>query len=114
MNLYHIANRSAWEADQGSGIYEGDTLLSDGFIHCSKLEQVLKVANSFYRGEDDLILLKIDPDQAGAEIRFENTEGGAELFPHLYGPLPVEAVLQVIAFPSDEYGRFHLPAILDE
>jgi uncharacterized protein (DUF952 family) len=66
-----------------------------GFIHCSRREQVAKVASTFYRGRSDLLLLEIDPLQVGAEIRYENLEDGGELFPHLYGPLPVRAVVRV-------------------
>ena len=107
--LLHIADRQAWEAAVQSGDYRADSLAQEGFIHCSLAEQVIPVANALYRGRLDLLLLVIDPAKVTAEIRFEDCYEKGEEFPHIYGPLPVEAVGQVLAFEPDQDGRFTMP-----
>jgi uncharacterized protein (DUF952 family) len=88
----------------------GLSLEQVGFIHCSYADQVTHVANAFYTGVHGLLLLAIDPDRVAAPIRAEPGEGTDEQFPHIYGPLNADAVVQVVAFePSDE-GTFELPA----
>jgi uncharacterized protein (DUF952 family) len=64
------------------------------------------VANQRFRGRQDLVLLHIDPARVGCEIRHENREGGEQLFPHVYGPIPLDAVMSVTPFLPAEDGRF--------
>ena len=113
MLVYHIVTETAWNEAGNAGVYQGDTLTTEGFIHCSTLNQVVPVANNFYRGQQGLVLLEIAPDKVDAELRFENLDGGEELFPHLYGPLQLSAVRQVYKFQPDQYGKFHLPVGLE-
>ena len=89
--------------------YETDSLHARGFIHCSKPEQVISVANFKFRCQTDLVLLYIDTDKVTSEIRYENCEGGNELFPHIYGPLNIEAVTHVCDFQPLSDGKFALP-----
>jgi uncharacterized protein (DUF952 family) len=110
--IYHIAEQSSWEHASSSGSYRPASLTDAGFIHCSTAEQVIRVANTFYRGRHDLVLLAIDESRVSAEIRYENTEGGSELFPHLYGSLSVTAVTTVYPFTPDDSGLFQQPAPL--
>ena len=64
-----------------------------GFIHCSFESQLQRVADAFYRGRTDVVLLSIDESKLTSPIREENTEGGTEPYPHIYGPLNVSAVV---------------------
>lgn len=82
----------------------------DGFIHCSTREQVIQVANARFRGQSGLILLFIDTDKVTAEIIYENLEGGPQLFPHIYGELNTDAVVQVSDFEPAEDGYFSQPS----
>lgn len=108
--IYHIADFKRWEEALSAGLYEGDTLETEGFIHCSKKEQVLTVANNFYRGQAGLVLLCIDPDRLAAELKYEpGAHGEPELFPHVYGPLNIDAVVEVLDFPPGEDGLFVFP-----
>lgn len=109
--ILHIASRAGWQASQQSGSYTPESFEKEGFIHCSKQEQVLRVANNFYAGQHGLVLLVIDPARLGPELRWEpGTDASAELFPHLYGPLNLEAVTRVLEFEPDTQDRFtHLP-----
>lgn len=107
--VYHIAERDTWRAAVAPSGYVDASLSAEGFIHCSTPEQVLHVANAFFRGRTGLVLLTIDTSRLRAEIRYENLEGGTELYPHLYGPLNLDAVVSAVPFEPDETGRFVLP-----
>jgi uncharacterized protein (DUF952 family) len=111
--ILHIAEAAQWSSARDEGVYListlGKTLAEEGFIHCSGLDQVERVANAAYVGRRDLVLLVIDPERVSADIRYENSEGGLELFPHVYGPLNVDAVVEVAAFTPGPDGRFSRP-----
>lgn len=111
--LLHIAERQVWEAAVEEGIYQPASLEDEGFIHCSLAEQVIAVANDFYRGRQGLVLLVIDPEKVPAEIRFEDCYESGQEFPHIYGPLPVEAVDRVLDFAPGPDGLFFLPPGID-
>ena len=108
--IHHLAQRDAWEAAKVAGEYRvstiGMSLDEVGFIHASRPHQVAPVAQRFYVGIDDLVLLTIDPDLLEVELRYEPGTGTDELFPHLYGPLPVHAVIQVVPYSADTEGTF--------
>ena len=112
--ILHIVKESDWETAVTTGIYRADSLETEGFIHCSTPEQVLVPANERFHGQEGLALLCIDPAKVAAPIVFEDCYGSGQAFPHLYGPLHVEAVCAVIPFPADEDGRFVLPEELVE
>ncbi|OKH29281.1 DUF952 domain-containing protein [Chroogloeocystis siderophila] len=106
--ILHITQRAQWEAAQKFQIYRGDTLESEGFIHCSTPQQVINVANTFFENQQGLVLLCIDSDKVHAEIRYEGIQED-ELFPHIYGALNLDAVFQVIDFKPHEDGSFAFP-----
>jgi uncharacterized protein (DUF952 family) len=96
--ICHITQRKDW-----------DTLHSQGFIHCSTLQQVIPVANLLFRGKADLVLFSINESLVHPAIRNESLEGTAELFRHIYGPLNLGAIIQVMDFPPRQDGTFVLP-----
>jgi uncharacterized protein (DUF952 family) len=106
--IYHIVSETDWAAVGESAYYRGDTLDTEGFIHCSTIEQVLDTANFLFRGRDDLLLLKIDRGKLKSPLKFEDG-GDGRLFPHIYGPLEVDAVVAVADFPPNPVGTFDLP-----
>jgi len=89
--MFHITTRVAWEEAQAAGVYRASSLDDVGFIHLSTAAQWRATLERFFAGARDLVLLEIDP--RGLDIRFERADG--EDFPHLYGPLPVAAVVTV-------------------
>ena len=93
--IVHVAPREAWEAALADGHYVPSSLQSEGYIHCSTPWQVVRIANMNFSGRDDLMLLVIDPSKVPADVVFENCEGRFEPFPHIYGPLPVDAVVSI-------------------
>ena len=108
--IYHITTRLAWAAAQETGAYRADSLASQGFIHCSTSDQVVRVANAFYRGQSGLVLLEIDSSVLKPDVRWEpGTDKADELFPHIYGVIDVDAVLRVLDFPAEAQGTFELP-----
>ncbi len=96
--IYHIARVADWQAAQQQGFYAAPSLASEGFIHCSTVTQVQGVAARFYRGMTDLLLLTIDPALLGDTVRYEapaEAPNGPERFPHVYGSIPLDAVVRV-------------------
>ena len=93
--IFHVTAELGWRAARRAGVYAADTLATEGFIHCSTADQWPRVRRQRFAGRGDLVLLEIDPERAGAEVRWENLEGGEEPFPHLYGPLEIAAVVSV-------------------
>jgi uncharacterized protein (DUF952 family) len=106
--ILHITKRQQWEKAKELNTYRADSLDSEGFIHCSKSTQIVKVANRFFHNQKELVLLFINSDKVQAEIRDEEAEIG-ELFPHIYGELNIDAVYQVIDFEAGKDGLFVLP-----
>lgn len=104
----HIAERTSWEASPARA-YRPAAFAAEGFVHCSEPEQIEAVANRFFRGRTDLVLLLIDEARLSASVRRENLEGGDEPFPHVYGPIEREAVVAVAALRPGEGGLFTLP-----
>lgn len=91
--IYKIAPASLWREAQEKGRFEGAPVdLADGFIHFSTRAEVEETAAKWFSGQDDLMLIGVDPDRLGDALRFEPSRGGA-LFPHLYGVLPLDAVV---------------------
>jgi uncharacterized protein (DUF952 family) len=106
MNLiFKILSRQEWRAAERNGVFAGAAVdLADGYIHFSTAEQAPETADKWFAGRDDLILAAIDADALGDELRWEPSRGGA-LFPHLYGHLPMTAVVWSRPLPLAEDGR---------
>ncbi|MBU7581732.1 MAG: DUF952 domain-containing protein [Nostoc sp. TH1S01] len=111
--LLHITQRLQWEQAQAQNIYVAESLANEGFIHCSKVAQIIPVANRFFYNQQELVILLIDTQKVKAEIRYEAAETG-EIFPHIYGSLNIDAVTQVIDFASGVNGYFNLPQQLKD
>ena len=104
--ILHLTAEEAWGAAQRERAYRPASIASEGFIHCSEPQQVLAVANRLFRGRQDLVLLHIDITKLTVPGRYENLEGGTQLFPHVYGPLNLEAVVRVTPFHPGPAGDF--------
>ena len=110
--IYHIATAADWARALRDGRYtrstRGRTLADEGFIHASTAGQVAAVANAFYRGVFDLVVLVIDPDRVGPSIRYELVAGSS--YPHIYGPLNTDAVVGTRPLEPGPDGEFTFAA----
>ncbi len=107
--IYHTCARPAWLAALDRGVYQGSTAdRADGFIHFSTAAQVRESVAKHHAGKADLMLLTVAADRLGDTLRWEPARGG-QLFPHLYGPLPVSAVARVDDLPLGADGIHQFP-----
>lgn len=98
--LFHITTQTDWARARALGTYRAPSLDSEGFIHLSTSAQWRKTAGRFFKGQAQLVLLELDP--SGLDVRFEPADH--DLFPHLYGALPVSAVLRTTRFDVSATG----------
>ena len=111
--IYHMCRKEEWTAAEQAGSYGGSSQdQADGFIHFSSAAQVVKSAAKHRAGQAGLVLLRVDPQRLGDALKWEASRGG-HLFPHLYGVLPVEAVIAAYDVPLDAGGRHVFPAELN-
>ena len=119
--ILHITTHKEWEKALLKGNYTSPSLKSEGFIHCSTLKQTIDTANIFFKGQTGLALLCIDESKLQSECKYEDPAWGGQhdpsvgkLFPHIYGPINISAVIKVVDFPSNENGSFILPLELTD
>ena len=108
--ILHITTAPEWAAARASGEYRAPSLETEGFIHCSLPTQVTHVADWFYRDIPDLLLLCIEPSQLTSELVWERVadDAFAGEFPHVYGPIDVDAVAAALPWQRGDDG-FELP-----
>ena len=107
--ILHITTRKQWDKAISEGIYTDSSLEEEGFIHCSTEQQILESANRYYHGRSDLLLLCISSSKIKAPILYEDSYQKGEVYPHIYGSLNLDAVLQTFDFPANSDGSFTLP-----
>lgn len=93
--IYHITSKQAWEKAKQQGYYSADSLEKEGFIHCSKKEQINGVLERYYQGAKDLLVLTIDPGKLKHSLLYELAPSVHEEFPHIYGTVNLDAVVDV-------------------
>ena len=121
--IYHIASRANWTNAQASGLYRAPSLESEGFIHCSSIDQIVPVGDNMFRGKRNLLVLCIDESEVSSRTIWEppthpNTSSKPPtadnaLFPHVYGPIEVAAVAMAVDFAEGDSG-FELPTDLQK
>ncbi|GIV98266.1 MAG: hypothetical protein KatS3mg057_2923 [Herpetosiphonaceae bacterium] len=110
--IFHITRQEDWRRALEAGSYRADSLERQGFIHCSTQMQVLRVANALFRGQRGMVLLCIDEQRVQPAILYEaplEQPESPERFPHIYGPLNIDAVVAVVPFEPRDDGSFELP-----
>jgi uncharacterized protein (DUF952 family)/N-acetylglutamate synthase-like GNAT family acetyltransferase len=119
--ILHLINRTDWEAAQQSGVVQPASLASEGFVHCSTEHQMVAVANKYYTGATNMLLLRINTALLTPPMKWEppaHIDGtppkpNEPLFPHIYGPINANAVSEVIDFPCSPDGTFAAPPQLN-
>jgi uncharacterized protein (DUF952 family) len=95
--IYHVVTGTNWEKAQEQGFYTAPSLITEGFIHASNKEQVAGVLQRYYKDLPDLFLLHIDEQKLTASLKWELSPSINEEFPHIYGQLNLDAVVEVVA-----------------
>ena len=109
--VYRLMTEGEWRAAREAGHFAGSADdRRDGFIHLSTAAQVAETAAAYYAGTKDLLLLRVDASALAAPLKWEASRGG-QLFPHLYGALPVAAVRRADALPLGPGGGFVFPEL---
>lgn len=93
--IYHVTTISVWEDAKNKGFFEVPSLKEEGFIHMSKEDQVAGVLERYYKGVSDLILLHVDESRLIAELKYELSPSINQEFPHVFGPVNLDAVISV-------------------
>jgi uncharacterized protein (DUF952 family) len=113
--IFHIALKADWEKAKVAHEYRVESLQKEGYIHCSTKSQVLPVANAFFKGTPGLLLLEIDPKKLKSKLKYEDAQPkiagfkDEEQFPHVYGPINEDAVIEVKDFTPNAAGFFQFP-----
>jgi len=119
--ILHLLSRVSWAEAQAHGHLIAPSVATEGFAHCSTEHQIVDVANKYYSGANNMVLLNIDPARLTSKLIFEppaHLDGSPALpheplFPHIYGPINFDAVIEVIDFPCDSKGHFSAPPQLN-
>ena len=107
--VYKICPEALWREAENSGTFSGAPVdIANGYIHLSTAGQVEETAARHFAGQTGLLLVAIDAEKLGPALKYEPSRGGA-LFPHLYGPLPVAAVLSAHDLPLGADGLHQFP-----
>ncbi len=117
--IFHITSRLAWREALQRGDCRAESLKIEGFIHCSTGAQVLPVAEKYYPRQRGLLVLMIDPSLLTSELRWEAPAEGApppgvpegELFPHIYGPINLDAIVKIYDLENNSDGKHIVPAL---
>ena len=115
--ILHLLSRESWAEAQANGQLVAPSVATEGFAHCSTEHQMVDVANKYYSGATNMVLLNIDPTKLTSQLKFEppaHLDGSPALpheplFPHIYGPINLDAVIEVIDFPCRSNGDFAAP-----
>ncbi|MEO8494921.1 MAG: DUF952 domain-containing protein [Planctomycetota bacterium] len=108
--IYKVVSQLLWSEATKAGVFRGAPIdVQDGFIHFSAATQVAETVAKHFAGQADLLLVEVDATRLGEELRWEVSRGG-DLFPHLYGDMPLGAVLSVAELPLGEDGAHVFPA----
>ncbi|MBK9124549.1 MAG: DUF952 domain-containing protein [Chloroflexi bacterium] len=117
--ILHIIARSAWDSRLDAGEIRSPSLATEGFIHFSTPAQLLRTANKHYHGRTDLLVLRVDAEKLTAPLRWEaaGRSGPPDnpndpLYPHLYGPINLDAVIDTVGLPCEPDGLFAMPPAL--
>ena len=119
--ILHLLSRDSWAEAQEHGQLVAPSVAMEGFAHCSTEHQMVDVANKYYSGATNMVLINIDPKKLHSELKFEppaHLDGSPALpheplFPHIYGPINLDAVIEVIDFPCRSNGEFVAPPQLN-
>ncbi|MBS1759796.1 MAG: DUF952 domain-containing protein [Bacteroidetes bacterium] len=95
--IYHIAFAQDWADAKQNGYYEHPSLKLEGFIHCSEVQQVAGVLERYFNGKSSLVKLSIDTEKLKSKLQYDPSPSTGEMFPHIYGVLNLDAVVDIVS-----------------
>lgn len=108
MIILHCLRKRTWDRVKDNERYGKEYIETEGFIHCSSIEHMWRVAPNFKDIDEPLLLLCIDTDKVIPEIKWEDGDNCGREYPHIYGELNLDAVVDVLPFLKDKEGNFIL------
>ncbi|MGJ8529403.1 DUF952 domain-containing protein [Maritalea sp.] len=109
MKIYKVCSLTHWQAAKANGVFTGESIdITDGYIHFSTSDQLAKTLSLHFAGQTDLVLLSVETDKIGTDVKWEKSRGGS-LFPHLYADLSLDAIVAEHELKTDADGVFVLP-----
>jgi uncharacterized protein (DUF952 family) len=99
-NIFHLTTKSDWERARSQGTHTAPSLKEEGFIHCCLEEQMPEILRLYYQDQSEVIALKIDTSRLESMLVYEWSPSLAQTFPHVYGPINVDSVMEVKAMAS--------------
>lgn len=105
--IYHTVSSGDFEKYNNNGTYVHKTLESEGFIHCCDRTLLDDILNAYYKDLNETLVLIIDPGKVKEILKYEDLTGSGIMFPHLYGPLDMSAVIEKRAVKKEKDGLFH-------
>lgn len=105
--IYHVTTQAEWRSAYAAGVYQPESLSTEGYVHCCTEEFFVHVANFHFKNRQGLVLLEIDPEKLTADLRWEDVDG--HKFPHVYGPITVDAVVREVDLVPNSDGLFEFP-----
>lgn len=107
--VFKVCTDNEWRQLQENGRFFGSPDdLRDGFVHLSGRDQVARTLSKFFAGRTDLVLLAVNQERLGEALKWEASASGA-VYPHLYAPLPLDAVVTAAPLTLGPDGRHILP-----
>ncbi|MEJ7849345.1 MAG: DUF952 domain-containing protein [Pyrinomonadaceae bacterium] len=94
MIIYHIVLPAVWEQFKDKPLYEAESLATEGFIHCSYADQLEAVLKRYYENAGTVLILSIETDKLMSEL-VEEPSTNNEIYPHIYGPVNIDAIIDV-------------------
>lgn len=106
--VFHLVKQEEWKKQKKDGKYHPESLESEGYIHCSSGSQIQETANRRFKGEDDLMLIVINTTLISPELKYETDKEHGKTYPHIYGPLNLDAVVDKITLAPENDGTFEI------
>ncbi len=106
--IYHITTKKSWQEALAKGFYSHESLAIEKFIHTSKAAQVESTANRYYKEVRDLVLLHIDETKLTSKLKYEFAPSVNQEFPHIYGTINIDAVVEVSFIPEKSEGLYKI------
>ncbi|MCW9706202.1 DUF952 domain-containing protein [Fodinibius salsisoli] len=106
--IFHITTKAYFNSHKKSHEYVPESLDTEGFIHSSKGDQVEATANRIFAEETQLLLLVIDVSTLTSEVKYEQDESSGETYPHIYGPINIDAIMDKLDIHAEKSGEFKI------